>query len=69
MKSSTYLNICVNPHNKGMKMDPHSKSKSENHHRGAFIIYIVYHLEVFTLFQRNKKGEAQPRPFYFSEKE
>ena len=34
-----------------------------------FIIYIVYHLEWFTLFQRSKKVEAQPRIIYFPEKE
>ena len=36
---------------------------------GLQILMSVYHLEWFTLFQRNKKVEAQPRPFYFSEKE
>ena len=34
----------------------------------SLIIYIVYHLEWFTIFQTNKNVEAQPRPFYSSEK-
>ena len=46
-----------------------AKWKGESKDAFFFIIYIVYHLEWFTLFQRNKKVEAQPRPFYFSEKE
>ena len=31
----------------------------------CFIIYIVYHLEWFTLFQRNKKGRGAAETFLF----
>ena len=31
--------------------------------------HIIYYLEWFTFFQRNKKVLAAPRPFFISEKE